>query len=103
MLIPIIGLIAGLSLGITIPLFLAVSLYLIKDQIKIHWTKIRLEIVFFILLCISSLWSNKPLASLVSFFLVLSISMVIYILITNVDLLINKLQIEDTHLKIGLL
>ena len=47
MLIPIIGLIAGLSLGITIPLFLAVSLYLIKDQIKIHWTKIRLEIVFF--------------------------------------------------------
>ena len=103
MLIPIIGLIAGLSLGITIPLFLAVSLYLIKDQIKIHWTKIRLEIVFFILLCISSLWSNKPLASFVSFFSVLSISMVIYILITNVDLLINKLQIEDTHLIIGLL
>ncbi len=103
MLIPTIGLIAGLSLGITIPLFLAVSLYLIKDQVKIHWIKIRLEIVFFILLCISSLWSNKPLASFVSFFSVLSISIVIYILITNVDLLINKLQIEDTYLIIGLL
>lgn len=103
MLIPTIGLIAGLSLGITILLFLAVSLYLIKDQVKIHWIKIRLEIVFFILLCISSLWSNKPLASFVSFFSVLSISIVIYILITNVDLLINKLQIEDTYLIIGLL
>jgi O-antigen ligase len=103
MLIPPIGLIAGLSLGITIPLFLASSLYLIKDQVKIHLTKIRLEIVFFILLCISSLWSNKPLVSFASFFSILSISIVIYILITNVDLLITKLKIEDTHLIIGLL
>jgi O-antigen ligase len=71
--------------------------------VKIHLTKIRLEIVFFILLCISSLWSNKPLVSFASFFSILSISIVIYILITNVDLLITKLKIEDTHLIIGLL
>jgi O-antigen ligase len=102
-LIPTVGLIAGLSLGITIPLFLAASLYLIKNQVKIHLTKIRLEIVFFILLCISSVWSTKPLASFGSFLSVFSISIVIYILITNVDLLIKKLKIEDTPLLIGLI
>ncbi len=102
-LIPITGLIAGLSLGITIPLFLAVSLYLTKNQIKIHLIKCRLEIVFFTLLCISSLWSTKPLASFVSFLSVLSISIVIYILITNIDLLINKIRIDDTNLTSGLL
>ena len=101
-LIPISGLIAGLSLGITIPLFLATSLYLIKNQVKIHFIKFRIEIIFFTLLCISSVWSTKPLASLMSFLAVLSISVVIYILITNVDLLINKLRIKDINLTIGL-
>jgi hypothetical protein len=75
-LIPTVGLIAGLSLGITIPLFLAASLYLLKNKVKIHLTKIRLEIVFFILLCISSVWSIKPLVSYGSFLSVFSISIV---------------------------
>ncbi len=101
--IPISGLIAGLSLGITIPLFLAASLYLTKNQVKIHLIKFRLEIVFFTLLCTSSLWSTKPVASFVSFLSILSISIVIYILITNIDLLINKLRIKDTTLTIGLI
>lgn len=101
-LIPITGLIAGLSLGVTIPLFLAASLYLIKGKIKIHWFKFRIEIVFFALLGISCLWSTKPIASFVSFLSVISISIVIYILITNIDLLINKLRIKRTSLTIGL-
>ncbi len=102
-LIPTSGLIAGLSLGITIPLFLAAALYSIKNQVKVRFINFKLETVFFTLLCISSLWSTKPIVSVVSLLSVFSISIVVYILITNIDLLIDKSKIRDITLKIGLL
>ncbi|MDP4832585.1 MAG: O-antigen ligase family protein [Rickettsiaceae bacterium] len=92
--IPILGLIAGLSLGITIPLFMMASLYLIKDSIKISFAKFKLELAFFLLLALSCFWSLNPVISFLSCLKVFSLAMVTYILITKTKHLLNKISLQ---------
>ena len=96
--IPIIGLIAGLSLSITIPLLLLSYLYLIKNELIIKFSNSKLEICCVIWLLISCFMSMDILASLASFFKAISIIIIVYILIYNRDILYKKSNIEHVNL-----
>jgi O-antigen ligase len=101
--IPILGLIAGLSLGITIPLFMMVSLYLIKDSIHISFSTFKLELIFFLLLALSCFWSINPVVSFISCLKVFSLTTVTYILITKNKYLLNKISLQGKILNTSIL
>jgi hypothetical protein len=101
--IPILGLIAGLSLGITIPLFMMVSLYLIKDSIHISFSTFKLELIFFLLLAHSCFWSINPVVSFISCLKVFSLTTVTYILITKNKYLLNKISLQGKILSTSIL
>jgi O-antigen ligase len=93
--IPILGLIAGLSLGLTIPLFMMASLYLIKDSINISFAEFKLELIFCLLLFFSCFWSINPIISFLSALKVFSLAIVTYILITQTKHLLNKIPLKE--------
>ena len=101
--IPILGLIAGLSLGLTIPLFMMASLYLIKDSINISFAEFKLELIFCLLLFFSCFWSINPIISFLSAFKVFSLAIVTYILITQIKHLLNKIPLKEQILTASIL
>ncbi len=96
--IPVLGLIAGLSLGITIPLFMMASLYLIKDNIQVTFTKFKLELVFFLWLFLSCIWSINAVTSFVSLLKTFSLALVTYVLVTHKELLLREIPIQKQRL-----
>lgn len=96
--IPIIGLIAGLSLSFTIPLFLLASLYIIKDQANFSLKHAKVEICFTIWLTLSCFWSVDILNSMFGFLKTFSVALVVYILISNKDALIPKISLSTFSL-----
>ena len=96
--IPIIGLIAGLSLSFTIPLFLLASLYIIKDQVKFSLKNAKVEICFIIWLTLSCFWSIDILNSMFGFLKTSSVALVAYILISNKDVLIPNISLSTFSL-----
>ena len=96
--IPIIGLIAGLSLSFTIPVFLLVSLYIIKDQANFSLKHAKVEICFTIWLILSCFWSVDILNSMFGFLKTFSVALVVYILISNKDALIPKISLSTFSL-----
>lgn len=96
--IPIIGLIAGLSLSFTIPLFLLACLYKIKDQANFSLKHAKIEICFTIWLTLSCFWSIDILNSMFSFLKTFSVVLVVYILISNKDVLIPKISLPTFSL-----
>lgn len=96
--IPIIGLIAGLSLSFTIPLFLLACLYRIKDQAIFSLKHSKIEICFTIWLALSCFWSIDILNSMFSFLKTFSVAIVVYILISNKDILIPKISLSTFSL-----
>lgn len=91
--IPVIGLIAGLSLSFTIPLFLLACLYIIKNQAIFNSKHSKTEIFFTLWMVLSCFWSIDILHSLLSFLKTFSVALVVYILISNKDLLIPKISL----------
>ncbi len=96
--IPIIGLISGLSLGVIIPLFMMSGLYLIKNNMRVEFSNFKLELTFFSLLFMSCFWAPNPLVSVISLFRVFSIVIVAYLLITNAKELSNKIPVHQQRL-----
>lgn len=92
--IPIIGLIGGLSLGITIPLFLISCLYIIKTQVKLDFKNFKLELLLFTLFFLSCIWSINTITTFLSVIKTLSLALVTYILIINRTLLSRKLPLD---------
>ena len=92
--IPIIGLIAGLSLSFIIPIFLLTCLYSIKDKAIFSLKNAKTEVAFTIWLLLSCFWSIDLLNSLSSLLKTLSISIVVYILISNKNVLISKISLS---------
>lgn len=96
--IPVLGLIAGLSLGITIPLFMMAGLYLIKNNIQITLTKLKLELLFFLWLFLSCIWSINVLFSFFSLIKIFSLAIVTYILVTHKKFLLHKIPLKKQRL-----
>lgn len=96
--IPIIGLISGLSLGVIIPLFMMSGLYLIKNNMRVDFSDFKLELTFFSLLFMSCFWAQNTLVSITSLFRVFSIVIVAYLLITNAKELSNKIPMRQQRL-----
>jgi O-antigen ligase len=96
--IPLIGLIAGLSLGVLIPIFLLACLHLVKDQAKINLKHSKLEIYFTIWLILSCFWSIDILNSLFSFLKIFTFALVVHVLISNKDLISSKFELIPTRL-----
>lgn len=101
--IPITGLIAGLSLSFTIPLFLLCCLYIIKDNAVFSLKNAKIEVFFIIWLFLSCLWSIYPIDSLFNFLKTLSIAIVVFILIQNKDILISKVHLHTFSLLVTIL
>ncbi len=101
--IPIIGLIAGLSLSFTIPLFLLCCLYTIKDKATFFLKNAKIEVFFTIWLFLSCFWSINLLDSLFSFLKTFSIAIVIYILIKNKEVLISRIPLHAFSLLTAIL
>lgn len=101
--IPIIGLIAGLSMSFTIPLFLLCCLYLIKDKVVFSLKNTKTEVFFTIWLILSCFWSINLLDSLFSFFKTFSIAIVVFILIKNKEPLISRIPLPTFSLLAAIL
>lgn len=69
--IPVLGIVAGLSVGVIVPLFFVMSLESLQDMEKMNIKNYKLEAAFFTYLSLSSLWSLNSSASLNSAFNVL--------------------------------
>lgn len=96
--IPILGLIAGLSLSIIIPLFMMAGLYIIKNNIQVTLTKLKLELLFFLWLFLSCIWSINALFSFLSLIKIFSLAIVTYILVTHKKFLLHKIPLEKQRL-----
>lgn len=101
--IPTIGLIAGLSLSFTIPLFLLCCLYIVKDKAVISLKNTKIEVIFIIWLFLSCLWSIYPIDSLFNFLKTFSIAIVVFILIRNKDILTSKIHLHTFSLLVTIL
>lgn len=88
--IPSLGMVAGLSLSASAPLFLLTILYLIKDRIKINFSQYKLEITFFLWMLMTCFWSLNSYASFVSLAKNFSIATICYLLIINSESIIEK-------------
>ncbi|MDG1436526.1 MAG: O-antigen ligase family protein [Rickettsiaceae bacterium] len=102
-LIPALGLLAGLSLGITIPVFIIINLYLIKDDLKVSITNYKLECAFFLMMFLSCFWAASPASSLISFTKTLLCFSAICILIAKRKYLLEKMNPQHNHYSVALL
>lgn len=96
-LIPTLGLLAGLSLGITIPVFIIINLYLIKDDLKVSITNYKLECAFFLMMFLSCFWAASPASSLISFTKTFLCFSAICILIIKRKYLLEKMNPQHDH------
>ena len=101
--IPIIGLIAGLSLSFTIPLFFLCCLYVIQGKAVFSLKNAKIEVFFIIWLLLSCFWSINLLDSLFNFLKTFSITIVVFILIQNKDILASKIHLHTFSLLVTIL
>ena len=101
--IPILGLIAGLSLSITIPIFMIGTLYSISNNMQITYKKFRVEFVFFLLLLLSCFWSINIQSSLVSVVKIFALSLASYTLIINAEFVSNRLSLDTEKIVLSII
>ncbi|RTK92834.1 MAG: O-antigen ligase family protein [Rickettsiales bacterium] len=97
-LFPIIGLVAGLSLGITIPIFGLIILFKIRKNLIFNFQNLKLELLFFSWLFISIFWSINPSKSATSFFIIISTYILFIILIQNIETIKKNILISEKRL-----
>ncbi len=100
--IPLLGLVAGLSLSVTIPIFLLACLYTIKNKAEINLKHSKIEICFTIWLLLSCFWSINLLSSLSAFLKTFSVALVVFILISNREFIKSTRLIPSSKLYIAL-
>jgi len=101
--IPILGLIAGLSLSVTIPIFIIGALYIIRNNVEIVYRGFKGEFLFLLLLLISCFWSINIQISLISVAKISVLSFASYVLITNAKILSSKLSIKTDSLMLSII
>jgi len=101
--IPILGLTAGLSLSVTIPIFIIGTLYAIRNDMEIAYRGFKMEFALLLLLAVSCLWSINISSSITSVAKIFSLSFVSYILITNEKLVLDKLSIKSNILLLSII
>jgi len=91
-LIPAIGMVSGLSLATTIPLFLIITFIFFKNNLpyQIILQKYRLELFFLIWCFLCCFWSLKPIAGLV-IYLRVGCVLLLYLLVKD-----NEQRLEST-------
>lgn len=102
-LFPVLGLVAGLSLGVTIPIFGLVILFIIRKNLSYNFKNLNLEFLFFSWLFVSIFWSINPSKSAVSFLSIISTYILFIILIQNVDLIKKYIVISEKRLLYSLI
>lgn len=97
------GLLAGLSLSVTIPLFFIANLFYVNDAFKVDIWALKLEIMFLIWLLISLLWSLSTKTGILSLITIASIFSIASILILNIEIVGRNIFISGNNFMFALL
>ncbi len=95
---PVIGLIAGLSLGATIPIFVLMILCIIRKDLRINFNNYKIDFLFFSFLLLSIFWSIDPIKSANSLFTIICIYLLFMALMQNISVINKKIYISERNL-----